>query len=361
VIDSGLCTECRACVDLCAAEGAHAIDMDMGKFRFDSDRCTACGMCYAVCPEAAGAWDELRGRFAIDGGAIGRELAVTSAVTRSAAVKQRSADGGVATSLLWYLIDTGRIDGAILSGGPGPLGSSLFVARTRDEVLQGTGLRTGRGATLATAYGVVTNLELMTFLRELHKAAPDGRERYALVGTPCQTYALRRMQQVAVAPTPRVLLSIGLFCYEAFPLNKVQWRRFEKATGVRVEDVEKFQMREELVLTVRDGQTIRVDLDTASLLAGPNCLRCADFSNRFADLSLGATGSDPGYTTVVVRTEAGREAFDGAVGEGYLSEWGSQFSEDVSRGRGGQIRARLEAQTRKKERLTRTDGSRKDD
>jgi coenzyme F420 hydrogenase subunit beta len=357
VINAGLCTECRACVDLCAADGPEALQLDLGAFRFDADRCTGCGLCYAVCPEAPASWEDLRDRFEIDASPIGKDRTVTSAVTRSAIVKERSADGGVATSLLWFLLDSGAIDGAILSKNNGPVGPNLYVARTRDEVLQSTGLRAGRGTSLATRFGVITNLDLMSFLRTLHKEDPTSVERLALVGTPCQAYTIRRLQQIGVAPAPRISPVLGLFCYEALPLNKVQWARFEQATGLRVEDIEKIQMREELVLTMRDGRTKRVDLDTASLLAGPNCLRCADYSNRFADLSLGATGSEPGFTSVVVRTDRGRAILDAALEAGYITEWKSLFDEQSGKALEQRLRDRLAGQTRKKVELTQRAGA----
>ena len=72
VINAGRCTECRACVDLCAADGPEALRMDLGSFTFDADRCNGCGLCYAVCPEAAWAWDELSERYALEETEIGR-------------------------------------------------------------------------------------------------------------------------------------------------------------------------------------------------------------------------------------------------------------------------------------------------
>ena len=357
VIKAGRCTECRACVDLCAADGPEALSLDLGAFRFDADKCTACGLCYAVCPEAPWAWDDLQDRYDAQEGTIGHVSSLSSAITRSAIIKDRSADGGVASSLLWYLLDTGEIDGAILSRDSGPLGPNMFVARTRDEILAATGLRAGRGASMATNSGVVVNLDTIAHLRRMHKDDPASAERLAIVGTPCQTYTVRRMQQVAVSPTPRIGIVFGLFCYEALPLNKVQWQRFEEATGLRVGDVEKLQMREELVLTMRDGRTERIDLDTASLLAGPNCLRCSDFSSRFADLSLGAVGSSPGFTTVVVRTQRGRALFDGALEAGYVTEWTTLFREGGREESERKIRRQLEEQTLKKIELARRHGA----
>ncbi|SRR6266571_1111340 len=356
VITPGLCTECRACVDVCTADGPEALALDLGRFDFCADRCTGCGLCYAVCPEVPWAGSEFERQFEIQATAIGKERALTSATTKSPAIRSRSADGGVVTSLLWYLLDTNQIDGAILSRGNGPVGSGSFLARTKGEILQASGTRVGRGGTLSGSTEFVVNLDTVAFLRHLHRMDPDSRERLAMVGTPCQTYAIRRMQQLAVAPSRRVTVVLGLFCYEALPLNKVHWQRFEDATGLRVEDIERVQMREDLVLTMRDGRTERIALDTASLLAGPNCLRCADFSNRFADIALGASGSDPGFTTVLARTELGRGVLDGALDAGYIAEWSSVFDSESREDVESRLRTRLVEQTRRKVQLARSDG-----
>jgi coenzyme F420 hydrogenase subunit beta len=340
-------------VDLCAADGPEALSLDLGSFGFDADKCTGCGLCYAVCPEAPWAWDELQDRYDVRESTIGHAPTVTSAITRSAVIKERSEDGGVVSSLLWYLLDSGEIDGAVLSRGDSQIGPSMFEARTREEVLGAAGLRLSRGTSMATNAGVVVNLDTIAHLRRVHKEDPGSQEHLAIVGTPCQTYTVRRLQQVAVSPATRINTVFGFFCYEALPLNQVQWKRFEEATGLSVGDVERMQLREELILTMRDGRTRRIDLDTASLLAGPNCLRCMDFACRFADLSFGAVGSSPGFTTVVVRTERGRRVLEGALEAGYVAEWTSVFPEDNRGEVEGRIRTHLESLTLRKIELAR--------
>ncbi|HIH43776.1 MAG TPA: hypothetical protein HA257_01430 [Candidatus Methanoperedenaceae archaeon] len=51
-------------------------------------------------------------------------------------------------------------------------------------------------------------------------------------------------------------------------------------------------------------------------LAG--CPKCTDFAARFADVSAGNTGSADGYTTLVVRTDAGMALVTGATRAGRL-------------------------------------------
>jgi coenzyme F420 hydrogenase subunit beta len=54
--------------------------------------------------------------------------------------------------------------------------------------------------------------------------------------------------------------------------------------------------------------------------ARPACLKCTEFANDFADISVGGLGSLDGYTTVLVRTEIGQKIYQGALKLGYIKE-----------------------------------------
>jgi coenzyme F420 hydrogenase subunit beta len=45
---------------------------------------------------------------------------------------------------------------------------------------------------------------------------------------------------------------------------------------------------------------------------------CRDLTSLYADVSVGAIGSQPGWSTVIVRTSEGDKLFEGALKEGYL-------------------------------------------
>ncbi len=61
-------------------------------------------------------------------------------------------------------------------------------------------------------------------------------------------------------------------------------------------------------------------------MINPNCLRCTDYTCRFADISVGGLGSEDGFNTIVVRTEKGMEVFEGALKAGYITEWDDIFT-----------------------------------
>jgi coenzyme F420 hydrogenase subunit beta len=54
--------------------------------------------------------------------------------------------------------------------------------------------------------------------------------------------------------------------------------------------------------------------------ARPACLRCTEFANDFADISVGGLGSPDGYTTVLIRTDTGQGAYQTALKLRYIEE-----------------------------------------
>jgi len=49
------------------------------------------------------------------------------------------------------------------------------------------------------------------------------------------------------------------------------------------------------------------------------CNACSDFTNIFADISFGGLGSPDKYTTVITRTQKGKEVFTKAIDAGIIT------------------------------------------
>jgi coenzyme F420 hydrogenase subunit beta len=102
--------------------------------------------------------------------------------------------------------------------------------------------------------------------------------------------------------------------------------------SVRFEEIDKLNVKEDVIISLRDGVTTHVPFDELEEMARPACLACTDFSNDYADLSAGGLGSPSGYTTILIRTPKGSRIYAEALRQGYIAEL--RFEDrDATRGR----------------------------
>jgi len=114
-----------------------------------------------------------------------------------------------------------------------------------------------------------------------------------------------------------IALTIALLCTKSFDYRKLMIEALHEERGLDLAQVGK--------VDVIHGKLIVEDLDGAVLVdesikafhgaALKGCDECADFLGRGADLSVGSVGSGAGYSSLLVRTEAGQLAFDRVRGE----------------------------------------------
>lgn len=328
VVDRGLCALCGGCTSFCRENKLHAIDIREGVPAYiDESNCLKCGICYMICPMTHELEERLEELY---GTGTGTVLEIYSARSTDEAVRAVCCDGGVATSLLHYLLDIHYIDGALvvkkMKGGR----SMPIIATSYQELLMCA------GSSLAT----VPNLDEIkhystyeTLLPELREIAYGGLESVALTGTPCQTKTIRKMQSVNILPSGAIKFIIGLFCYENFSFDAVTLRTFEEIIGSRLSDIEKVNIKETMLITFKDGSTTSIPLEKLAGVARHACVKCTiPYANIYADISLGGLGSEEGYTTVVIRTENGKRLFEEALEEGYIElhpKWCEKRKEEV--------------------------------
>jgi len=297
VIDAGRCVGCAGCLAACPSDSIGiAEDGRPTLVRM----CTGCSRCWDFCP-LAGLRSERLGRMLAreNGRRAEDELGPVRAAFYARAKRPVSAaqDGGVATALLSALLEAGRIDGAIVS--------------RRRNAFSGQSVLATTPADLAEAAGSVYDQSFPLSL--LARPLPEGVGSVALVGTPCQVSVLRALQRF---PWPyqrsslqAVSLTIALFCTRSFDPGRL--RRALTERGIDPRRVERVDVREGRLAVVLDGGE-RVTAGRVGELAQAGlsgCDECADFGGRLADLSLGNCGSPPGFTTVIVRSETGEEAW----------------------------------------------------
>ena len=302
VLDTGLCTHCGACVNLCpyaAAYRDHTILLDVcGRDE---------GRCYAFCPRTPTDLETLRAKL-FDPADLTPELGAMKGffMTRAAdpAVRKASQHGGTVTALISLALDEGLIDTAILAeDGGGFLPQGAMVRKGSDPGKWGK-----------------SKFVVSPGLAAFHRAAKGAAEKIGVVATPCQALALAKMR---LKPFPeqdsnidKLKLVIGLFCGWA-----LSWRELKKlleekfgAGSVLNLDIPPSKHNSMEVHT-RSG-IVEVPIDEVLPLVRKSCRHCLDMTAEFSDLSVGS-GRSPegweaarGWNQVIVRTRAGQDLLD---------------------------------------------------
>jgi coenzyme F420 hydrogenase subunit beta len=212
-------------------------------------------------------------------------------------------DGGVVSALLIELLESGEIDGALVAkpSEREPWKGAAHLAQTREDVVACAG--SFYNQTLALGH-----LDLKTY--DLPR-----KPRIALVGTPCEIQGLRAMQQRpfywGASKVDAVVLTVALLCTKSFDYEGLMLREIEAQRGIPLQDIDKIDIiRGRLYLYDDAGATLLEepirDFHGAAL---KGCDECADVLGVAADISVGSVGSEDGYSSVLIWTDAGCAAF----------------------------------------------------
>ncbi len=318
VHEPGICGECGGCVSFCSAHEIKAIEMsETGPPRYyNKDNCLKCGICYLVCPQTHILDNELNDKYHYKV-SIGNWTKIASSQAASEEIRRNATDGGVVTAILMYLLDKNLINGAIVSKREGPFNRVPFFATTKEELIEAA------GSHYEISQGVVSLEKYNSFVPSITKlktVVSSDAMSIAVVGTPCQINSIRKMQELSILPAHIVKYTFGLFCNLNFSFNAEARKKLEKRFDFSFDDVEKLNIKENLIVQLNDGKTKDIDFKDVHEFARPACFACRDFSNVYADISFGGLGSNDGYTTAIIRTKTGEEIYNNALREGYIQE-----------------------------------------
>lgn len=197
-------------------------------------------------------------------------------------------DGGVVTALLVKGFEEGIFDAAIVVRRGIGYSAEAVVATNASEVLAAKG----------------TKYLKVNVTKKLRELISKGKKRIAIVCTPCEVKAARKIQQTLKNDCEVTI--IGLFCFEAFNSAKLK-EEIKMRLGVDLDKAQKTQIRQGKFTAFVEGKeySCRVkDLEGATEKA---CSYCDDFTAQFADISIGSVGSKKGYSTVIVRSKVGEK------------------------------------------------------
>jgi coenzyme F420 hydrogenase subunit beta len=331
VIEAERCIQCGTCVAVCPSNsiGIHE-DTDLPEL---VKMCTGCSLCWDFCPRGGLRYEalwppstpldgddevaptELRADssdtyWKISGAppADGLGAVLEGYAVRSSARNDDAQDGGAVTALLTALLATGEIDGALVSK----------PSDDPDEPWKGVATIATTPAELRAASGSFYNQTMALAELDLSRYQLPAKPRIAVVGTPCEVQGLRAMQArrwpTGAHRVDAVVLSIALLCTKSFDYEALILNELERRRGIDLDRVSKVDViRGRMIVEYRDGE-IAVDEPVKDFhgAALKGCDECADFLGRSADISVGSVGSMDGWTSVLVRTERGRLAFQQA-------------------------------------------------
>jgi coenzyme F420 hydrogenase subunit beta len=199
-------------------------------------------------------------------------------------------DGGMATALLISGMQRGMFDAAIVVQRKDGYRAQAIVAENIDEIMKARG----------------TKYQRVKMISKFVDLVEKGKRKIAIVGTPCEVRAVREIQQTLLHDFPTLQVTVlGLFCYEAFIHEKLR-EETRKLLGVDLDKSEKTQIHKGKFIMRVDGKDYSCRVRDLGKAVEKGCAFCDDFVSRLADVSVGSVGSPDGYSTVIVRSDVGK-------------------------------------------------------
>jgi coenzyme F420 hydrogenase subunit beta len=317
VIDQGICSGCSTCAAFCERvemneDGLPELVKDCN-MEIGAIKCSEEGTCYDCCPMVSFSKPELErevfgaNREDEDLGYYKKIVAVRS---KKKEILEKAQDGGAVTSLLAAGLEAGLIEGASVASRNQDWSTGPMIAKNEEELLECAGTKYSRTPTVMKFGGSLKDVR-----------------KLALVGTGCQTLGARKASRIflrelleitAESEKPVELTLIGLFCFENFPYPCIS-KVIEKEFNVKMEDILKTDITKgKFIVTTKKGEELKKPVKTFNECVPEACELCTNFTAELADISCGSIGTDPGWSTVIVRSEKGLELFEKAKELGYI-------------------------------------------
>ena len=303
VVETGKCASCGTCVVVCPFG---TLEFAKGKPTVVKE-CKVCGICAQACPRYNWAMAKAenfvfgRERKPEEEFGVFRRIAIAQA--KPTDIQKARQDGGAATAMLVAALQKGLIDGAVVSGKSQekPFLPVPILATSPEKIVESAG----------------TKYSCSSALLALPEVIKQKKTQIALVGTPCQIQAVRKMQMNNVKRmSAPIKYLVGLMCSECFDYEGLMETHIKGKLGINLNDITKMNIKGKMLITTPAGTTA-IPLADVKQYVRKSCGVCEDFSSELADISVGGLGLD-GWTFTIIRTEKGEELFTNAEKTGFL-------------------------------------------
>jgi coenzyme F420 hydrogenase subunit beta len=218
-----------------------------------------------------------------------------------------SQDGGVVTALLCYALEKGVIDGALVAGkGEQPWMPKPTIATTKEEIIAAAGTK----YTISPVVSVLKDA-----VREY------GLEKVAVVGTPCQMYAVQKMKLYGVGARhipDKIALTVGIFCTENFSYAGLK-TIIEDHCKVPIDQVTKMEIGKGK-FWIKGAKDVAIPIKETHKYEQDSCHVCSDLVAEFADISTGSIGTPDGWSTTFTRSTKGADLLSKAIADGLFEK-----------------------------------------
>lgn len=304
VIEKQLCCYCGTCAGVCPR-----IALD-GKVPRLIDYCSECGNCYKHCPQTYVPVKEYEEKLFPGTNkeeSLGYYEKCILAQSTDKSILSIAQNGGLVTTLLTHALETGVIDGAILTVADGDWMPKPILARTPEEIMKAAGSK------------YVMSPSMFVYRKVINDPAV---KRIAVVGLPCQVKAARKLQMEPMIPVKngKIEFIIGLFCHRNFSYEGLILETVKKTLNIDLPEIKKFDISKgKLTVFTRGGKQVELPVKELSKYSWPSCSSCTDFTGRLADISVGNAGViDANWSLAIVRSKKAIELVNSAVRAGKL-------------------------------------------
>jgi len=316
ISDNYLCSNCGACSFICPNNAIYFKDTSIGRLYAEvNGNCVQCGMCERVCPSI----DVLGIHNENDNSLVGIINKVYVGKCSDQKLFKNAQSGGAASAVVAYLLDTKKVDAALLcvmKGNEHPKGEPMVITKTIDVA--------------KSQKSCYTPVPLLVGLKDCVEY-----ERIVVVGLPCQIEALTLLERQN--KLPNLKYKIGLICDRMMcgtltdvmmslshvNSGKIDWRRKDFSHH------KKYYPYKTAPVVVYDKKNTKVipnsyRFSLKEMFTPPRCRICYDKLNTFADITVGdpwgMSGVDwnKGASLILTRTLLGQELLAEMIEGGVL-------------------------------------------
>jgi coenzyme F420 hydrogenase subunit beta len=237
--------------------------------------------------------------------------------SKNTKIRYNSSSGGLITQLLIYALETGIINGALITrmSKSNPLEPEPFIARTKEEIIE---------ASKSKYCPVPVNIVLREILES------EGEEKFAVIGLPCHINGIRKAENKNHKLKNKIILHLGIFCNHT--PNFLGTELYLRRLNLKKEDIIKIDYRGEgwpgVMKIITSTNTHKIS-DYWGFIGSyffypKRCLMCGDGVCELADISFGDAwlpefrDDNTGRSIIISRTEIGKHILQRMSEEGKI-------------------------------------------